>query len=301
MDQVVLDGSTARSATVEVVAPQTVPGAARVLVSRATVKSGQSVSAGAVLAEVSGRPIILLPGDVPAYRDLSRDARGRDVEQLQRALRPLFGTPITGKCDARTMSDVAKLYKRAGYEAAGGTTPVVPAGEIAYAPSLPATVIKINIQLGVEATGSLLTLGAGTWVVIATIDAPAQRVLQAKPQMRFGKGPLERAGTSLVELRQSPGAQKGESITEALFSVENRNLTAPSPQQVVLTRASSGPGALIVPVSALWTDQDGSVSVSVVDGSNVRTVRVVVRLTVYGECAVEGELVEGDRVRVTAS
>src|SRR5690606_34674751 len=57
-----------------------------------------------------------LPGDVPAYRDLTEGDSGPDVEQLQKALSWIYGTPVTGDFDSRTASDLEKLYDNLGYE-----------------------------------------------------------------------------------------------------------------------------------------------------------------------------------------
>jgi len=61
-------------------------GASVAVVTAVRVGVGQAVSAGQVLVEVSGRPVIALPGDVPAYRDLKPGDTGKDITELQQAL-----------------------------------------------------------------------------------------------------------------------------------------------------------------------------------------------------------------------
>ncbi|GAA1141252.1 hypothetical protein GCM10009664_07370 [Kitasatospora gansuensis] len=53
------------------------------------VKPGDSVGSGQLLAEVSGQPLYLLKGPVPAYRDLKPGSSGPDVVELQEALAEL--------------------------------------------------------------------------------------------------------------------------------------------------------------------------------------------------------------------
>jgi hypothetical protein len=80
---------------------------------------GQQLSAGDVLIEVSGRPIIALPGAVPAYRDLKPGDDGKDIAQLQDALRSLglpAGRDARGHFGPDTKAAVSRLYGRLGYD-----------------------------------------------------------------------------------------------------------------------------------------------------------------------------------------
>ncbi len=77
---------------------------------------GQPLRWCTVVVEVSGRPIILLRGGLPAYRDLTIGDEGRDVRQLQEALRDCgMAVRIDGKCGAGTGYAVEKLYRSVGY------------------------------------------------------------------------------------------------------------------------------------------------------------------------------------------
>src|SRR5665647_3948758 len=50
---------------------------------------GANLDAGAVILEVAGRPVILLPGELPVYRTLRAGVSGPDVIQLKEALTAL--------------------------------------------------------------------------------------------------------------------------------------------------------------------------------------------------------------------
>ncbi|MER7732601.1 hypothetical protein ABTX80_17120 [Streptomyces erythrochromogenes] len=108
---------TASRTTITGVQPQ---GTSRAVVTALPAASGKSLKAGAVVAEVSGRPVLLLPGRFPAYRDLKAGDKGPDVQQLQRALQPLYGTAVNGTYGQATVEAVRKLYAAAGYEAPSG-------------------------------------------------------------------------------------------------------------------------------------------------------------------------------------
>jgi multidrug efflux pump subunit AcrA (membrane-fusion protein) len=90
---------------------------------------------------------------------------------------------------------------------------------------------------------------------------------------------------------------------EAVFAVDGEvpGATAGAGVRLVVERARSPQGSVVVPVSALWTDGDGGVRVEVVAAGGRREVRVEVALTVQGRAAVrpvDGALAPGDRVVV---
>ncbi|MFE1870731.1 peptidoglycan-binding protein [Streptomyces sp. NPDC059496] len=116
---------TASRTTITGIQPQ---GTSRAVVTALPAAAGKSLKAGAVVAEVSGRPVLLLPGRFPAYRDLKAGDKGPDVQQLQRALQPLYGTAVNGTYGAATVEAVRKLYVAAGYEAPAGQGPSTTGG-----------------------------------------------------------------------------------------------------------------------------------------------------------------------------
>ncbi|WP_169164584.1 hypothetical protein [Cellulomonas taurus] len=81
---------------------------------------GAEVQAGTVLVEVTGRPVIVLPGAIPTYRDLGWGMSGPDVQQLKAALLSLGidpGDPDSDVYDVQTAEAVTALYARVGYPA----------------------------------------------------------------------------------------------------------------------------------------------------------------------------------------
>jgi peptidoglycan hydrolase-like protein with peptidoglycan-binding domain len=78
---------------------------------------------GDVVLTASGRPVFVLQGQVPAYRDLTPGLTGEDVSQLSQALRRLGFDPGSpdGFYDERTGAAVAKWYKSKGWEPFGPT------------------------------------------------------------------------------------------------------------------------------------------------------------------------------------
>ncbi|MER5882541.1 peptidoglycan-binding protein [Streptomyces sp. NPDC001941] len=118
-NSVVLRGTVAAARTTKVTPLPGAQGAVRAVVTRTPLAPGAAVRAGAVLVEVSGRPLLALEGTLPVYRDLRPGARGQDVRQLQAALAKLgygSGDDAAGVFGAATQRALTALYADRGYE-----------------------------------------------------------------------------------------------------------------------------------------------------------------------------------------
>lgn len=78
---------------------------------------------GGVIFTASGRPVFVLQGQNPAYRDLGPGISGVDVRQLEQGLQRLGFDPgpIDGTYDQQTSAAVAEWYQSAGWEPFGPT------------------------------------------------------------------------------------------------------------------------------------------------------------------------------------
>lgn len=84
---------------------------------------GAELNVGSIALEVAGRPVIVLPGGLPAYRSLSIGMRGPDVVQLKTALTGMgfaAGDPANDTFEWDTATALGALYEQAGYSAATG-------------------------------------------------------------------------------------------------------------------------------------------------------------------------------------
>jgi peptidoglycan hydrolase-like protein with peptidoglycan-binding domain len=116
-----LTGTVASAETIAVMPPQ-VGGAEdrgfRAVVTTAAPTVGATVEAGGLLVAVSGRPVFLIQGDVPLYRDLVPGVSGADVEMLQLGLEKA-GYPVgrrDGLYGPSTQRSVRKLWTDNGFE-----------------------------------------------------------------------------------------------------------------------------------------------------------------------------------------
>jgi hypothetical protein len=358
IDTLEFDAVLDRTGDFPVAAPANPPaGVETALASKIPVETGDEVKAGTVLLEVSGRPMIALDGDVPAYRDLKEGDTGPDVKQLQKALQQIYGTPETGTFDARTAGDVKKLYDHAGYdhpvvteetaeetteEADTGTEEdtgeteentggaqattvdrvAVPASEVVFLPELPMQVGKIEAKQSAPVTGTVMTLASGDWKLEAKLDEESASELSKlgeDAELEYGSGPLEGQEVGAFELETREEEAEGEDmyeeseeaqtteVTYAVFefdanAIEGLDDLAPGEEQELsLVRARSAEDALIVPLSALWTDGEDKTMLTVLEGDDKKERHVEVAVTLRHEGRgvvepVEGELAENDEV-----
>jgi peptidoglycan hydrolase-like protein with peptidoglycan-binding domain len=136
-------------------------GGSAVYISKLDVAAGDTITNGKQLAEIDGQPLFALTGAVPAWRDLTPGETGPDVTELQQALASLGyyddGDP-PGYYGAATEYAVSLYYEHLGYTppSAGG----VPAADVVFLPSLPATVVAVNGATGEQPGQPFLELAA---------------------------------------------------------------------------------------------------------------------------------------------
>ncbi|MER5204998.1 peptidoglycan-binding protein [Streptomyces sp. NPDC002825] len=119
-ETVVLRGTVAAGQSIQV-APVSAggEGGTAPVITKVSVKSGDAVRSGKVLLEVSGRPVFVLRGGLPVYRDLKPGATGDDVKQLQDALAELGhgrGGDARGTFGPGTKDAVEEFYSSIGYD-----------------------------------------------------------------------------------------------------------------------------------------------------------------------------------------
>jgi len=184
-----------------------------VTLTRMPEKAGDRVWPGHAIAEVDGRPVILLRGRLPAYRNLHEGDHGPDVAQLQRALISLGYSDFdqSGIFGKSTALALLLFYRHLGYDAPifkvphtvipGTATPAIgasgsgraasvfvipsaylPRSEVVFIPSRSALVTSADFRVGDLVGGSaVLTLATGAPYV--TADLTAHQASQARRGM----------------------------------------------------------------------------------------------------------------------
>jgi HlyD family secretion protein len=123
--------------------------AGEVYISKLRVAAGDTITNGEQLAEIDGQPLFALTGPVPAWRDLTPGESGPDVAELQKTLASLGyydGGDTAGYFGSATEDAVSVYYEHLGYSAP--VTGGVPAADVVFLPSLPATVVAVNGAVG---------------------------------------------------------------------------------------------------------------------------------------------------------
>lgn len=243
------------------------------IITSVDVKPGTKAQPGTRILEVSGRPVIMLPGDFPPYRDLKQGDSGPDAMQLNKALVAVgFQGPSGNSVTAATISALEKLYKKLGYAPPGSG--IIDRREFVFIPGGSATVSKVSARVGGTAEiEQLVVLNAGETTITASLPPTSAETIQKGDTavLDFGEAGAVPATVTSVQV--------GESATDTVVTlVPNSALPDGSQGQdvkVTIDQRLADESALVVPVSAVFSRADGSTVVIVVntDGSE-RTVPV---------------------------
>lgn len=133
----------------EVTAPEELAG---LVVTGVLVEAEDDLASGDALAELEGRPLLVLEGDLPAWRELAPGARGPDVAQLQEALADLgfYDGDVDGRYMADTADAVDDWLDAAGFDVAGTPEEVEASLEEAIEAVRSAESALADAELGVD-------------------------------------------------------------------------------------------------------------------------------------------------------
>lgn len=307
-DQVVTRGNVVVEAAVDVLQGRAFPADVSVITA-APMGLGEEATAGAVLLEINGRPILALPGQLPAYEDLAEGSQGPLVKQLQEGLKSMgadIADPV-GTFGESTSAAVEALYVKAGY----APQRTLPRAEVAFLPTLPARIVSSSAGVGSIATTSSLTLAAGKPIV--TIEQADDQILALAE------------GTPAASLANELTGEEREGILQLLMAnsadpAQDAETAQPAPQEAsasvgvaeadiplawighnvrvtVKSNATDGE-VLTVPSSAISTDGQGRSVITIVEGEALNTVPVETGVNGEGFTEIRGEVAEGDRVLV---
>lgn len=291
-------------------------------------RPGTVVAAGEVLLTVSGRPVFVLVGSQPSYRDLGPGMLGPDVRQLERALRTvgLRPGPVDGSYDEATERAVTALYRRhgfaplrAGEEAVTAARPPeadllpggvahggvqLPADEVVFVRDAPLRVATLHVRPGDAPSGPLATVSDSDVVIdgfvrVEQVDRlrAGGRVVVQEPALGIDTvgriaGIATRPGTN--------GADGFHVFFQVAVPDPPRTLVGASVRLEVPVR-STGAARLTVPVAAVSLGPDGGARVQRAVGDRFELVPVETGFSADGYVAVtprSGVLEPGDQVVV---
>ncbi|MDX3851711.1 hypothetical protein [Streptomyces sp. AK02-01A] len=291
----------------------------RAVVTKVKAKAQTSPAYGSVLLEVSGRPVFVLPGDIPAYRDLRSGLHGDDVRQLQRALAQLghaTAPDSPGVFGDGTDRALSALYDSAGYEALSvESRHTLPTSEVVYVAARPVRVDSVAVGIGDDATGELMTLTAGRLMVRGSLEAHQKNLVSTGDRVQILSDSTGEEATGIVtsvatEPTSAKDGEHGEAPQEAGggYSVQIKpekplaaRLTGMDVRLTVVA-ASTTEAVLAVPTSAISLGADGRTTVTLLQtGGHQRRVEVGVGMKADGYVQItprSGELSAGAKVIV---
>lgn len=296
----VAQGSVSRELSLSASASWNVGGTIRTgfggILTSIDIKSGSAVADGTRLATVNLQPVYLGQGDVPAFRTLSAGAKGADVTALQRFLLRQGHDPgiIDGILGGPTIAAVRAWQTDTGQQVTG----TVALGQLLFTPALP---VRVRLVLGVgDAVGEgadLAELLTAATFSIGVTDIQVALIPAAAAVSVTNDAGAWKAKVSGVDNSQ-PGSPAlilagvdGGPVCGATCDVVPTDRASVWPADVTLVPRVDG---LVVPVSALRTDADGSRSVLTADGEE-QPVQV---LATAGGLAVIDGVAEGTVVRL---
>ncbi len=277
------------------------------VVTRAPLKEGASVSGGSVVAEVSGRPVIALLGTIPAYRTLLAGSKGNDVLQLQEALTSVgFPTTGTGVFDKGTQTTLGQLYRSRGYQPPQGDGKGIslPAEEVVFLKRFPAVVVGRSVGLG-RTPGSqpVVSLAANPpEIVVGLTESDAGVVKVGQHCSVQVDGVADSIAAKVVRVGSPGTGANGQPEVPATLestqldpSLSGKIATASMSIRITSTRVLS------VPIAAVWLNPAGGQEVTVLDSDGqARDIAVKAGGSGGGYIEVQsrtpGDLVAGDHV-----
>ncbi len=183
---------------------------------------GATLDAGSVALEVTGRPVIVLPGELPVYRTLRLGASGPDVAQLKQGLWALgiaSGSPGSDVYDTTVAAAVVELYERVGY------TPPAPAEQDALdaAQARRAVDAATAAVESAEAAREAATAGPSKAARIAADNAVREQERQVRAATATGDAAAVAAATDALALAR---AERETALAEPAAPAEDAALAA---------------------------------------------------------------------------
>ena len=260
---------------------------------------GDVIGRGQPIYRVDNTPIVLMYGEVAAYRTLSPGVTGVDVRQLGANLNALgFPAPAGDTFTSATARAVRQWQQNLGLPQSGQ----VDLGRVLFAPGD----IRIDsVTTGVnESTGDgqeVLHYTGTSRVVTAQLQVSQQRLAREGTKVRIQipdgatvSGTVQRVYTVISQ----PADSRSDPLTviEAVISLADPTAAAGVEAAVVTVVFTAGEhkDVLTVPIAALVALAEGGYGLEVVDGSNTHYIRVSTGLFANGRVEVTGEgLAEG--------
>jgi peptidoglycan hydrolase-like protein with peptidoglycan-binding domain len=271
------------------IAPSTVKGGVGLISSlpRPNTQFGE----GEVILSASGRPVFVLRGASPAFRDMAPGTSGADVRQLEEALARLGFDPgpVDGNYDQKTSLAVERMYQKAGWDS--------------YAPTREqrAAVLAIEKDWTDAARSRLAAETARETAVKAVAAARAtaeqntrQAALDAAARVGSARQPIDaRTGKSLLLETERARATHSTAMANAdvATQIADRALIVLDPRQTETARAAAEAKVRV----ARDAQRKARLEAELAIGNAMREASLATERTKAAEGAVNAARLEGER------
>jgi peptidoglycan hydrolase-like protein with peptidoglycan-binding domain len=246
----------------------------RQVVSKQTLQVGDAIEYGALVAEVSGRPVFAVPSSLPLYRDLTVGLSGNDVLSLQQMLveSGVWSGVPDGDLGPSTLAGVTRLYESHGY-----TAPEVLPGlkGLAAADTAPLPANRVEVAaicpVGLEPTDDLplVTVVTSPATISARADILQAEAFSVGTPVSLTIGSNTPAASAVVSISEFTPAESslpaGYDLTVALPDDIDSDAIAGLPITVI--EVGEPPTAPAVPVAAIRYDDQHRTTVLVFTGA----------------------------------
>jgi hypothetical protein len=292
---------------------------------------GQTIRQGQQIYQVSGTPVMLLYGNVPAYRDLAEGMTGADVTELNTDLvtlgyasaAALGPRPGWDYFSSETAYALGLLQTHLGLTVTG----TLPLGQAVFLPTaVQVTALGTGVVPGGAVTSGATVLTGSSLTPVVTVDLDASMQTQVavgnKVSITLPDGSVTPGVISSISTASSSSSSansnsnsngngngngsgsggSGAATITVLVSLSDPRVAAnlnQAPVEVTITTGSVS-SALIVPVDALLAQPGGSYAVELTGPGGHHLVKVSLGLfdDAAGTVQVTGNLTPGERVVV---
>ena len=246
---------------------------------------------GVVMLTASGRPVFVLQGRVPAYRDLVPGISGEDVRQLEEALARLGFSPgpVDGVYDQQTGAAVAKWYASRKWEPFGPTREQL------------AMLYTLERDWGdaAKARQAAAAAAAAAALAVESVRATAEHNARAAAADLAAKRADWRRlnaenGTPLAVASERAKAAHAETAASAdvAAQIADRSLIVLDPRQPATARASADAKLAVARAAAEKIKLDGKLAILAAE----REVKLAAEQLALAEAAVRSAGLEREKV-----
>ena len=245
---------------------------------------------GGLLLTASGRPVFVLQGRIPAYRDLGPGVSGDDVRQLEMALKRLGFNPgaVDGIYDQQTGAAVEKWYRAKGWAPFGPTREQlasVRALEQAWGDAM-----KVKLAAVAAAESASLAVASARASAEHSIKAAESTASAADPGRQLES--LNRNAVVVVESARANAEFANAAATAALeVQIADRALIALDPRQPESARTAADAKLDLARAAVNKTALEGQIAVREAQ----RIARLSPERLELAQAAIKSARLEGER------